>query len=399
MKKKVRLKDEEALYLGLQLKEKHPETEGNPRYRLTKEQENLILNYRTQTTQFTTIKKTLDADGNVRFTTEKLIQKTPVDIPENHEIIRLSTNISGNQQWVITQPKKEPEVEPEELLKLLTENIRPFEIERTEGTGTGVYFLSDFHMGAYVGKLIKTPDFNFGIIENYFREIAELINNQKHEKVYIGLLGDFIESFTGLNHRDSWKGLHKNADGVKAIILAHEILRKNIYTKINNLEWVGFISGNHDRTSEITEGDQFGGVAEMLQYLCSLEFEFKSEWNPILISKEIDGINYIMTHGHLGISKIEISQIVFQYGKQGLYNVFVKGHKHSREQKKTYEKKVIFEKSDAISYDTADYRAVTAPPLFTGNFYSESNGWTSQAGFIYFENNGRGKVKYIDYTI
>lgn len=398
MRIRLRLKDAEAEYLGLQVKQR-TEKWGFPAYDITPEQQNEIINLRLNLSRFITTQKKYDSKGKVISETKKRVQKRLVEIPKNHDIIRTSTNLGSHQQWIITEPKKEPEVEPEELLKLLTENIRPFEIERKEGNGTGVYFLSDFHMGAYVGKLIKTPDFNFGIIENYFREIAELINNQKHEKVYIGLLGDFIESFTGLNHRDSWKGLHKNADGVKAIILAHEILRKNIYSKINNIEWIGFVSGNHDRTSEITEGDQFGGVAEMLQYLCSLEFNFKSEWNPILISKEIDGINYIMTHGHLGISKIEISQIVFQYGKQGLYNVFVKGHKHSREQKKTYEKKVIFEKSDAISYDTADYRAVTAPPLFTGNFYSESNGWTSQAGFIYFENNGRGKVKFIDYTI
>lgn len=398
MKNKVRLKDYEAIYLGLQVKEK-TKGYGCPRYYLSKEQENIILNYRTQTKQFTTIKRSLDANGKIKYTTEKLIQKTPVDIPANHEIVRLSTNISGNQQWVITQPKKDPEAEPEELLKLLTENIRPYKIERTEGVGIGVYLLADFHMGAYVGKLIKTPDFNFGIIEGYLQEVAKTINNNGHGKVYIGLLGDFIESFTGLNHRDSWKGLHKNAEGVKAIKLAHEILRKNIYKKINNIEWIGFVSGNHDRTSEKPEGDQFGGVAEMLQYLCQLEFDFESEWNPILISKEIDGINYILTHGHLGIAKTEIAQIVFQYGKQGVYNVFAKGHKHSREIKKTYEKKIIFEKYETVGYDTADYRAVTVGPLFTGNFFSESNGWTSQASFMHFRNNGRGKVITVDYTI
>jgi predicted phosphodiesterase len=400
MANRTRLSEEEAKYLNIKVRYKDDRTR-NPRYTLSDKKYNDLINYRLQKREFIEVQRKYNINGEVTSRTEKLQQKKLVEVPKDHELIRLSTNTTTGQQWFITKPKKEAEnePEPEDLLKLLQENTRPYEIEKKNGTGKGVYLLADFHMGAYVGKLIKTPDFNFGIIEGYLNEVANIINSKGFDKVYIGLLGDFIESFTGLNHKDSWKGLHKNADGVKAIKLAHEILKKNIYTKINNIEWIGFVSGNHDRTSEKPEGDQFGGVAEMLQYLCEIEFNFKSEWNPLLISKEIDGINYILTHGHLGLSKTEIAQIIFQYGKQGLYNVFAKGHRHISETKKTYEKKIIFEKIEIIGYTTADYRAVTVGPLFTGNFYSESNGWTSLASFVEFVNNGRGKVNFTDYTI
>ena len=70
------------------------------------------------------------------------------------------------------------------------------------------------------------------------------------------------------------------------------------------------------------------------------------------------------------------------------------------ETKKTFsKKKILFESFDVISYDTSDYRAITVPPLFTGNFYSESNGWNSSAGFVRMKNNGRGKLFFADYTI
>lgn len=318
---------------------------------------------------------------------------------EGYTATKMTTNPYGTEwvRWV----KNENELSIDEWESELEKRKRPFKIEKQKGSGASIYLLSDFHMGAYVGKIIKTPEFSFNVIESYLKEIAETINSFNEKEVYIGLLGDFIESFTGLNHRNSWKGLSKNAYGIKAVKLAHNLLRDNLYSKVKNLKWVGFISGNHDRVTEGHEGDEQGEVGEMMQYLFELECkDIKSEWHPIIISKEVDGINYLLTHGHLGISKTEVSQVVYQYGKQGVYNVFAKGHKHSRETKKTFsKKKIMFEKFDVVSYDTADYRAITVPPLFTGNFYSESNGWNSSAGFVRMKNNGRGKLFFADYTI
>lgn len=363
--------------------------------------ENVRVQYGKYRRRFKTTTKSFDKHGNLTSYKQQL-QPDPIDIPDNMELERITHDTLNGRQFLKYKVKEEDgEYTIEQWLEELADRKQTYTIQRSGGRGVGVYLMSDFHLGAYIGKIIKTPDFNYNVIEAYFKEMVAEINTAGHKEVYVGMLGDFIESFTGLNHKNSWKGLSKNSFGVKAVKNAHAILRDNVYTKINNLKWVGFVSGNHDRTSEKAEGDEQGEVAELMQWLFELEIKgVESEWSPLLISKEIDGINYILTHGHLGISNQEVSQLIFQYGKQGIYNVFAKGHKHSREMKKTYLKSVIkIDKMDVVNYDTADYRAITVPPMFTGNFYSESNGWSSTAGFVKLVNNGRGKPIFTDYTL
>lgn len=305
-----------------------------------------------------------------------------------------------NYQVKIWFKKRVDEMTVEDWTDELQERARPFVVKRTNGSGVGVFKMADFHMGADISQILKTPDFNHNTIIHYFDLIAQYINSRKYEKVYVSLLGDFIESFTGLNHRDTWKGIRKDGYGIKVVRFAHGILRDHLYCKIKNLEWVGFVSGNHDRTTDKTDGDQQGGAAEALHWAFQMECNTDSEWHPILLSKEIDGICYIDTHGHLGISKQEIAQIVFKYGKQGMYNIFCKGHKHTREQKRRWTKTLMqINNQDVVSYDEADFRAITVPPLFTGNFYSQSNDWNGLAGFVEFYNNGRGYPIFVDYTL
>jgi predicted phosphodiesterase len=362
---------------------------------------NVKVQYSKYRKRFNIVAKNFDKHGNVT-SYKKQLQPDPIEIPENMELERITHDTLNGRQFLKYKVRDEDdEYTIDQWLDELGKRKRTHTIQRKGGKGVGVYLMSDFHLGAYIGKIIKTPDFNYNVIEAYFRDMVKEINSAGHSEVYIGMLGDFIESFTGLNHKNSWKGLSKNSFGVKAVKNAHAILRDNVYTKINNLKWVGFVSGNHDRTSEKAEGDEQGEVAELMQWLFELEVKgVESEWSPLLISKEIDGINYILTHGHLGISNQEVSQLIFQYGKQGIYNVFAKGHKHSRETKKTYLKSLIkIDKFDVVNYDTADYRAITVPPMFTGNFYSESNGWSSTAGFVKLVNNGRGKPIFTDYTL
>jgi hypothetical protein len=43
-----------------------------------------------------------------------------------------------------------------------------------------------------------------------------------------------------------------------------------------------------------------------------------------------------------------------------------------------------------ISGDSVDQRKVVCPSFFTGNFYSEALGFTSQSGFLITEDNGKG---------
>ena len=83
----------------------------------------------------------------------------------------------------------------------------------------------------------------------------------------------------------------------------------------------------------------------------------------------------------------------WEHGRQGMYNVMLGGHWHARKGKRVY--RVIDEKQ----VDQANYRQLSVAPLFTGNFYSESNGWNSSAGYTVIVNNGQGKPNVFEYVL
>jgi len=266
----------------------------------------------------------------------------------------------------------------------------------------GVAPLSDFHLGAYVGDLLKTQDFSFDIACKYLQEIATEINSYGFKKVYIPLLGDFIESFTGLNHINSWKGLHKGSYGMNAVILAHEILSEHLYTRVNNLEIVDFAAGNHDRITSDNKDDVFGEVANMLHYLFEKDFPtIESNFSSLLIKRKLDGIGYLGSHGHLGLAKKDTGKIVQDYGfADAEYHVVLLGHYHARETVRTMKKKIAtYEDIKVVQHDSMDYRKITVSPLFTGNFYSESLGFSSTAGGEILFKNKHKKLTHVNLTL
>ena len=97
----------EAKKLGL--KEK-PNTEGRSqsRYSITEEQFQSVLKDRVRPNKrkfVETIKK-LDKNGKVISSTEKL-QSKPIEVPDNFEVIKVSTSKTTGQQWIQYAPKKE----------------------------------------------------------------------------------------------------------------------------------------------------------------------------------------------------------------------------------------------------------------------------------------------------
>jgi hypothetical protein len=128
MTKKVRLKPYEAIALGFAVK-KNPNRDGNFAYRLTENQITELKKIRElQSTEFTEVKRTLDKDGCIISKVEKLVPKDLIDIPVNHQIKRLSTNVSTQQQWIITEPIKEVELKKdiEELHRLFLDDLKAY---------------------------------------------------------------------------------------------------------------------------------------------------------------------------------------------------------------------------------------------------------------------------------
>jgi len=275
-------------------------------------------------------------------------------------------------------------------------------LRRVTGNETAVVTTADFHLGAYVDDLVRSEKFNIAVLIDRLEKCADIINSWGVQNLHVALLGDFIESFTGMNHRNSWKGLDKKLIGMGAVQLCFTVLTDHFLYRINNLKGVYIVSGNHDRVTSDNTEDTKGEVADMLAWLIDREIgdRIKVKYHPMVITEVIDGIAYILTHGHHRFSSKDLNSILFQYGVQGIYNVMVQGHLHSRMQKRAKSQKA-FVASDVqvVQDDQSEHRMVTCPPIFTGNFYSESNGWTSSAGFYLFQNNGQGKPNMHDFSL
>jgi len=301
-----------------------------------------------------------------------------------------------NYQVSLKLKPKTIESDLSELKNLLSQALETMPKPRRvlkKGEGIGTAVLSDFHIGAKVKGLKITPDFSYEHVVNKLRESAARINRHGYAEVHVNLLGDFIESFTGLNHINSWQGMEYNASGANGVIIAFEIVR-DFLMSIDNLAQVNMVAGNHDRSTSNNKEDAKGEIATLLHYMLDSHFKnIQVNYDPLILTREIDGICHVLTHNHQGLSKQDCSKIFWDYGKQGMYNLLLGGHWHSRKSTKYYQK------VEEIYFDQADYRAISVPPIFTGNFYSESNGWSSTSGFIIVENNGYGKPNVFDYTL
>jgi hypothetical protein len=394
MKKiRKRLKQHEALALGLELNKE--DGKGNVKYRITESQNIELEKIRNHhLVNFKEVKRTIGKKGQVISKIEKLTAKELISIPENHQIKRVSTNVSTQQQWVITEPIKENEnifedKSFEEIKDILTkefESLIRFESKFVKGKKEANIIIADLHLGAYIDGLVNTKDYSIPILIEYLESIVHTVNEFNYEKVNVLFLGDMIESFTGLNHKNSWKGLQKGMIGAEVIKFSVNILHEKLLSKLNNLKYVKLVAGNHDRLTSDKDEDTDGGACDLIAFGLELR-GYNVEFHPTVISCEIDGINYILLHGHKGISRRATKDICWDFGKKGIYNVILEGHLHSIIQKLSINMKGKF---NIIKDDSVDHIRMNARSLFTGNGYSEDLGYSSNAGFSIITNNGKG---------
>ncbi|MEO0900765.1 MAG: hypothetical protein AAFY00_01675 [Bacteroidota bacterium] len=260
--------------------------------------------------------------------------------------------------------------------------------------GEAVLKWSDLHFGAYIRNLVLTPDFDDEILLNGLLESVGYVNTMLFEKVHVHINGDLIESFSGLNHVNSWMSMQPDKIGANAVILCCDLLEKAL-SKIYNLGTVKIVAGNHDRTSKANDEDVKGGAAELIAW--GLEKTgFDVEFHPMIITHEVEGINHINLHGHFGISKRPTDEILWKYGKKGLYNFIFEGHLHSIIQKLSVSKTKNFK---TIKDEGIDKRRMHCPSFFTGNYYSETLGYDSNPGYLVVWDNGRGKPNVFNGTV
>jgi hypothetical protein len=244
---------------------------------------------------------------------------------------------------------------------------------------------ADLHFGAHIRNLLLTKDYDSKILEKgLLRSVAET-NNFGFKKVHVHINGDLIESFSGLNHINSWMSMDPEEIGPKAVMLCTSLLHRAL-SKIDNLGIIKIVAGNHDRTSKANDEDVKGGAAELIAWGLQL-MGYEVEFHPYVNTHLVEGINHINLHGDKGISKRSTKDIIWDYGIKGVYNFVFEAHLHSLIEKMSVSQR---EKFKVIRDDSIDHRRMHLQSFFTGNYYSETLNFNSNAGYCVVWDNGNG---------
>lgn len=279
---------------------------------------------------------------------------------------------------------------------LETEINKVYEHKFTEADcdKAGVLKWADLHFGAYIRGLLKTRDFDADILRKGLMESVDDFNCLGFKEKHVHIQGDLIESFSGLNHINSWQSMDNEMIGAKVIKMVTKLLHDAL-SKVENLKTVKITGGNHDRLSKNNDEDVKGGGAELIAWALEL-MGYDVEFHPYVISHKVDNINYINLHGDKKVSTKTSEEIVSMYGKHGLYNLITEAHLHQSMEKLTAKQR---SKYQVIKDDKLNLRRFTLKPFFTGNYYSETLGYVANAGYCIIWQNDRGLPKILDNTI
>ena len=389
-----RLKPNEAELLGLEVKPNNHY--GNAKYSISKAEWDIVLNHRLDKYPIAEPKKPTekeltepkpfvlsawnDITGRILDINEYCtVHNLPREDVRSYKLITHTAIPYYNIQF------REKELNDSgldaEFVKLHLKTALDFKVKNTTqslGENIGVIKIADLHYGALVNNLLKTKDYSPDILAEKLYVCADKINKRAFDVVHVHFQGDLIESFSGLSHKNSWKSMDVNIIGAQAVKGCVELLHKHFLSKINNIGEIKIVAGNHDRVTSDNKEDEDGDAANLIAWGLEL-IGYDVEFNPNIISHEVSGINHIILHGHNIVSKRPTKEIIWDYGKQGIFNLVTEGHLHSLIEKLNVNQRNAFK---TTKDDSLDHRRIVCPSFFTGNSYSERLNFFSNSGFM-----------------
>lgn len=270
----------EAQYLGLTVKE-NQKGRTQARYRITEEQYNEIISLRVKPNKrkfVETIKK-LDKNGNVISSTEKL-QSKPIDVPDNFEVIKVSTSKTTGQQWIQYAPKKETieeAVESFDFEKIIQKYIKPLDIY---GCDTVTYkstnlkdfdklIITDVHIGMDTdvdnNTMYKSEWNKKELFKTAQIVIDKTLEEQESDILYVDELGDLLDGFNAQTTRGG-HALPQNMTNEEAFDYALEFKLKILYGLINHYKEIHFnniCNDNHSGAFGYFVNEAFKQIAEI----------------------------------------------------------------------------------------------------------------------------------------
>lgn len=290
------------------------------------------------------------------------------------------------------------DIDYKKALKKALKDVSKYKSNKTdvESNRNGVVTLADLHFGAYISASQISPEYSITVLCGMLEYAALRVNRFRYKTVHVHLLGDLIESFTGMNHKNSWKGLDKGMFGVSAIKLFVKLFKEHFLDNVKNLGKIKLVAGNHDRLTSDNKEDTDGGAAELIAWGLELK-GYDIEFSTSVLTHLVDDINYILNHGHLGLTKkLSTKEMCWTYGKKGYFNYIQEAHLHSRIRKLNATQVKGFQ---LISDDNNDCRREVFPSFFTGNPYSEYLGFSTCGGFKISESGRNKGVDVFDFSL
>lgn len=204
------LTKKEAIELGLPPRE-NEKNRSKARYYISDEDfESVVLKRQTPNKrEFIEVQKKFDKDGEITSTLEKF-QSKPIEVPENFEVIKVSTSKTTGQQWVQYAPKKEEtEVKDFDFDAIIKKHIKPVRYSRLKV----IYNKNDFdtltYTDVHVGMETDADNNSMysvkwnkeSILDSAKEVVSKTLLEQKSNTLYIDELGDFLDGFNAQTTR------------------------------------------------------------------------------------------------------------------------------------------------------------------------------------------------------
>ena len=256
MKVRKRLYDAEALALGLKLNKKLP-SELQSRYYLEEEVYKDILRKRIEPNprKFVNTLNKIDKNGNVISSVEKL-QSEAIDIPDNFEVIKISTSKTTGQQWIQYAAKQEKE----EVKDFDFEGIVKKHIKRLDRLVVPIIdkaadfdrlVISDVHIGMetnkYDNSMYAVKWNKEEVLKDCTRIAKATIKERQSNFIVVDDYGDLMDGFDGKTTRGGHE-LPQNMTNEEAFDTAVEFkikLIEPLLTHYSKIEVNNICNDNH----------------------------------------------------------------------------------------------------------------------------------------------------------
>jgi len=302
MKKYKWLNKEEAVILGFKPKEDAPGRKQN-RYYLDEQkiEELRILRLQTNDRSFVETQKRLDKDGEIVSTIEKL-QSKPIEIPDNFEIVKISTSKTTGQQWIQYKPKKDSPKDEVDFTAIIKKHVKPVKLKLKPLTNTESDFdtitFTDVHVGLDTNKNKNSMYAELwnrdSILETAKLIVNKTLSNRKSDILVVDDLGDLLDGFNALTTRGGHK-LPQNMTNKEAFDCAFEfksIILDGLVKYYNKIVFNNVCNDNHAGDFGYLLNQQFKTYAE-LKYK---NVEITNHVN-FISHYIVNGILFLISHG------------------------------------------------------------------------------------------------------